>query len=576
MLVATTLGALALGALLTAALVSRPEAPLAETRLEVVTLATSDPWSFALAPDGRQLAFAGIAEGRSRLWLRSFDSDEAHALSGTDGASLPFWSPDGRSLGFFAGGELKRVEIDGGAVQSLASAVSGDGGSWGRDGTILFSPTRNEGIFAIAATGGAATRITEASQPEQQNHLAPHLLPDGRHYLYYVQGNADRRGIYVGEIGVAGSRRILDADAAAVSLASGYLLFVRQATLFAQPFDAARVELAGTPFPVAEGVMADAGTARVALAVSDSGVIAYRRGAAAAQSQLLWFDRAGRRLGNVGDRRSPPLRSPSMSPDGRRVAFYASVDGNTDVWLLDADRGVPTRFSFDPAFDNSPVWSPDGARIVFASGRSGVLDLYVKGASAGGPEELLLATPRNKVPTDWSRDGRFVLYRTTVESSFDIFAFSPTDTGEAIEVATTAFDEREPQFSPDGRWVAYQSNESGRFEVYVQPFPGPGGKSLVSVNGGAQARWRADGQELYYVSLDNRLMAATVDLGADGQSVAVGTPAPLFDVNPIGGAVDAVDTAQYVVSADGQQFLVNSVADSAPASITVLTNWTPR
>ena len=571
---AATAAAVALAAILAALLLRSPVPEAAETRLEIMTLPTGDPWSFAVAPDGRRLAFVGIAEGRSQLWLRPFDVDQPRPLPGTDGASLPFWSPDGRSIGFFADGQLKRLDVEGGAVRSLASAASGDGGAWGPDDTILFSPNRNSGIFSIAATGGVSTPVTELVVPQQQNHVSAQFLPDGRHFLYYVQATPEARGVYLAEIGAAGTRRLLDADAAAAYLAPGYLLFVRQATLYAQRFDVSTLELVAEPFAVAEGVMADAGASQVALSVADAGQIAYRLGTAAVQSQLVWYDRAGRQLGNLGDRRSPPLRSPSMSPDGRRVAFYMSTDGNTDVWLLDADRGVPSRFTFDAAFDNSPLWSPDGTSLVFASSRGGVLDLYRKGvAAAGGAEELLFASPSNKVPTDWSRDGRFVLYRTTLATGFDVLALSLSDGGPPVSVATTGFEEREAQFSPDGKWVAYQSNESGRFEIYVQPFPTSGGKSLVSTGGGAQVRWRADGRELFYLSFDNRLMAVPVELGADGQSVAVGTPAALFQANPLGGAVAPVDTTQYVVSPDGQQFLFNGVAETAPSAITILANW---
>ncbi len=568
--------ALAVLALATGFWALRPAPLPAELRLEVTTPPTVDPWSIAISPDGREVVFVALADGRSALWLRPLNADRPQPIPGTDGASFPFWSPDGRFIGFFADGYLQRVEIGGGAVERLAAATSGWGGTWNRDGTLLFAPNRASAIVSLAPSGATPTPVTRVERPQQQGHSSPEFLPDGRHFLYFAQGTPDARGIYLGELGNFTARRLLYADAKGAYVSSGYLLFVRGSTLYAQPFNVSRLELSEAPFVVAESVMADAGTNWTALSASVSGPIAYRLGAIP-ESQLVWFDRSGNRLQTVGERHRPAAWSPSISPDHRRVAMYRTAGGNTDIWVLDMDRGVPSRFTFDAAFDNTPIWSPDGVSIVFASGRDGPLNLYRKAVTGAADESPLLSSDRNKVPNDWSRDGRFLLYRVTGdESRYDLYALSMEGEHTSFGVATTDFDERDAQFSPDGKWVAYQSNESGRFEIYVQPFPGPGGKTLVSAGGGAQVRWNPDGRELFYVSLDGRLMAVPIELGSDGQSVSPDAPVPLFAALLRGGAEQVVEVAQYAVSQDGQRFLMNTDATASSSSITVVLNWAPQ
>ena len=568
--------ALAVLAMATGFWALRPAPRPAELRLEVTTPPTVAPWSIAISPDGREVVFVALADGRSALWLRPLNADRPQPIPGTDGASFPFWSPDGRFIGFFADGYLQRVEIGGGAVERLAAATSGWGGTWNRDGTLLFAPNRTSAIVSLAPSGATPTPVTRVERPQQQGHSSPEFLPDGRHFLYFAQGTPDARGIYLGELGNLTARRLLYADARGVYVSSGYLLFVRGSTLYAQPFNVSRLELSGAPFVVAESVMADAGTNWTALTASVAGPIAYRLGGGP-ESQLVWFDRSGNRLQTIGERHRPAAWSPSISPDQRRVAMYRAADGNTDIWVLDMDRGVPSRFTFDAAFDNTPIWSPDGVSIVFASGRDGALNLYRKAVIGAADESPLLSSDRNKVPNDWSRDGRFLLYRVTGdESRYDLYALSMEGEHTSFGVATTDFDERDAQFSPDGKWVAYQSNESGRFEIYVQPFPGPGGKTLVSAGGGAQVRWNPDGRELFYVSLDGRLMAVPIELGSDGQSVSPGAPVPLFAALLRGGAEQVVEVAQYAVSQDGQRFLMNTDATASSSSITVVLNWAPQ
>ena len=567
---------LAVLALVTVLWARRPAPQPAELRLEMTTSPTVDPWSIAVSPDGGEVVFVALSDGRSALWLRPLNADRPQPIAGTDGASFPFWSPDGRFIGFFADGYLQRVEVRGGAMERLAAATSGQGGTWNTDGTLLFAPNRASAIVSLATPGETPTPATRVERPQQLGHSSPEFLPDGRHFLYFAQGTPDARGIYLGELGNLTARRLLDADAKGVYVSSGFLLFVRGSTLYAQPFNVSRLELSGAPFVVAESVMADAGTNWTALSASVGGPIVYRLGAVP-ESQLVWFDRSGNRLQTVGERHRPAAWSPSISPDQRRVAIYRTAGGNPDIWVLDTDRGVPSRFTFDAAFDNTPIWSPDGVSIVFASGRDGPLNIYRKAVTGAADESPVLSSDRNKVPNDWSRDGRFLLYRVTGdESRYDLYALSMEGEHTSFGVATTDFDERDAQFSPDGKWVAYQSNESGRFEIYVQPFPGPGGKTLVSAGGGAQVRWNPDGRELFYVSLDGRLMAVPIELGSDGQSVSSDEPVPLFAALLRGGAEQVVDVAQYAVSQDGQRFLMNTDATAASSSITVVLNWAPQ
>jgi Tol biopolymer transport system component len=301
-----------------------------------------------------------------------------------------------------------------------------------------------------------------------------------------------------------------------------------------------------------------------------AGPIVYRVGLTGGQWQFVWFDRSGKESGRVAEPDAGNPQNPVLSHDGRRVAMNRTVNGNTDVWILDIDRGLFNRFTFDPAADGAPEWSPDGSRIAFNSNRSGVYDLYLKPATGAGTEQLILATPQNKAPVDWSQDGQLLLFRTPgLTTGFDLWALPMSGEGKPFPVVQTNFEERDAQFSPDGSWIAYQSNESGRTEVVMQAFPGPGGKHQISTDGGGQVRWRADGRELFYLAADGRLMAVPIRYSSDGKSVEPGAPAPLFATRT-GGA--ALNKQKYVVSKDGQRFLMSVVEETA-SPIAVILNW---
>ena len=528
--------------------------------------------SFALSPDGRQIVFVASGDGASRLWHRRLDTTSAQPLAGTEGASNPFWSPDNRSVGFFADSKLKRIDIGGGSPQTLTDA-SNRGGTWSSDGTILFTQNTVSPLSRISASGGQHVDVTKLDK--QNSHRFPQFLPGGRQFLFYAQGSPETAGIYLGSLDSSEIKRLAAADTAGVYSPDGWLLFIRAGTLLAQRLDLGRGELTGNPVTVADPVALDSGLNAGAFSVSASGLVAYRSGGAG-QRQLVWFDRSGKTLGTIGAPDANNLLAPILSPDGRRVAVARTVQGNTDIWLLDATRS--TRFTFDPSLDRFPIWSPDGSRVVFDSNRKGHRDLYVKSSNGAGSEELLLESAQDKGASDWSRDGRFLLYYSLdPQTAYDIWVLPMEGDRKPFVFLKTNFDERRAKFSPDGRWVAYMSNESGRYEIYVRPFNGNapgtsvGGQWQVSTSGGISPRWRADGKEVYYIAPDGKLMATPIT--ASGATVEPGSPVALFQTRIVGGGTDVTMGANYDVSVDGR-FLINTVLENTASPITLLQNWT--
>jgi serine/threonine protein kinase len=548
------------------------ELPAAEIRFDVNTPPTAEPASFAISPDGQRLVFSASNEGKSQLWVRPLDSVAAQPLAGTEGGQSPFWSPDSASLGFFADGKLKRIEILGGPPQVLANAAP-RGGAWNREGTILFAPGVGP-LFKVPATGGESVAVTRL-ETGQSAHLFPQFLPDGLHFIYFGFGGS-AQGIYTGSLDGGSSKRLASADVAAVVSSSGFLLFLRQTTLFAQPFDFKRQELSSNPFSVAEQVVIDQTRPRTPGFSAASGIVAYRTGSVGGGRQLTWLDRSGKTVGTIGAPDTAGLLDVELSPDGKRVAVYRRVNGNTDIWLIDTARGVPTRFTFDAAAEGWPLWSSDGSRVVFSSTRKGLESMYWKLSSGAGTDELLLESAPRKVPNDWSSDGRFLLFNSIdPQTGYDQWVLPFSGDKKPFPFLKTPFNEVLGQFSPDGKWVAYESDESGRFEIYVQPFPGPGAKFQISTNGGAQPRWNKNGKEVFYVSLDSKMMASPLKLSSDGQSLETGTPAALFPVRIAGGPL-VLDKQQYAVSSDGQRFLVNlTLEEDRTSPITLIYNWKP-
>jgi Tol biopolymer transport system component len=446
------------------------------------------------------------------------------------------------------------------------------GGTWGPDDTILFAASAVGPLVRVPASGGEPVVVTRL-EPGIPNHRFPQFLPGGWRFLFYVLGGPDVRGVYLGQLDDSGSRRLFDADSAA-RFVSGHLLFVRQGTLFAQRFDEQAGALKGAPVLLAEDVAIDQVSAsHAAVSASDAGPIVYRSSSAAGSRQFVWFDRSGRETGRAGDPRDG-VQASFLALDGRRVAVQRVVNANSDIWVLDLERGVFSRLTTDGSTDIHPVFAPDGRTIVFGSNRKGPFALYQKAATGTGEESLVLSSAgQNVTATDWSKDGRFLLYRTIdPKAGTDLWVLPMQGDRKPVPVAGTEFEEREGQFSPDGRWIAYQSNETGRFEIYVQPFPGPGGRVQVSSEGGAQVRWRPDGRELFYIALDGRLMAVPISFDRNSTEARAGTPVPLFATR-VGGAVQSNMVIQYAVSPDGRRFLMNTVTDDATAPITMILNW---
>jgi eukaryotic-like serine/threonine-protein kinase len=447
---------------------------------------------------------------------------------------------------------------------------------------ILFTPKPNSGLFRVPSTGGVSVQATNLGKNSAATHAFPVFLPDGRHFIYTVLGAGPAEsGIYAGSLDGKPSVRLLSDASNAIYAKpqspsrTGHLLVRRDNTLLAQSFDAAHLRVIGDLFPVAErvGVMGITAALFGAFSLSEGGTLAYGAGSAAT-IQLHWVDRAGKPIGSFGLPAS--YRRFRLAPGGKRIAFdSADQSGNQDVWVLDSTRGVTSRLTFDPAADNVPMWSPDGLRIVWASNRGGGYDLYTKSANGTGPEELLIQMGTgNGFATDWSRDGRFILYQRPGENTGqDLWVAPLLGDRKPFPYLETQFDEQEGRFSPDGKWIAYFSNESGRDEVYVQSFPLSGAKFQISRDGGTEPQWRSDGNELFYLTADRNLMAASVELSRSAsEPFQVGQPKLLLSVPPV--FSNGFARRSYAVSSDGQQFLITDAggAGSSPP-LTVVLNW---
>jgi Tol biopolymer transport system component len=526
-----------------------------------------------LSPDGRRLAF--IAQDTSssvRVWIRSLDGLTAVPLAGTDGATRPFWSPDGQWLAFLLGGKVRRVPVGGGPAVAIGDAPGGADGTWSSRGLIAFDGNPGDSIRSIPASGGAVRPLSGMDRKAlDSQHGWPFFLPDGRRFLYVSYPSAGLRNgrIRFARVGSFETRDLGSVDGRVEYAPEGYLVFPRENTLMAQPFDARSGRTTGDAVAIAEDVALGAGNGD--FSVSHNGVLVYRTQRSGEMTRLAWMSRDGRLLGDA----APPgaYTEVALSPDGRRVALVVEDPqrGTGDLWVRDLDRGVTSRLTFDEQEDINPVWSPDGERIAFASDRDGAFRTFVRLASGVGSEDTLGASPDPATgPTDWSRDGRsVVLRRRRTESLWDILLL-PSDGGAPPTVfLQTPFGEQMGCLSPDGRWMAYMSDESGRSQIYVRPASGSGGKWQVSVDGGAFPQWSRGGRELFFVAADQTLMAAPV---APGDAFVSGTPARLFRLPPLEVRYGGY---RYAVAPDGQRVLVTlPIAADRPARFTVVENWT--
>jgi len=524
----------------------------------------------ALSPDGTQIVFSAGDEHTEAWYLRSLDSVEIKRLPGAEGASGPFWSPDGRFIAFWNRGNLKKLDLISGSATEICEVSTGyGGGSWNREGTILFS---SAGLKRVSASGGVPVQVTRRdSSKSETSHLWPSFLPDGDHFLFTISASRPEiRGIYLGSLTSAEVKRILPDDSNAQYSSAGYVVFGRNNSLMAQPFDVKSLRFSGDPFPIADNVAVLSNSNNNNRPSADSvagGSLVYRVGSGLSETQLEWRDRQGNRAGTVG----PPAdySNPALSPDGRILAVGRRdpATRTRDIWLFDLARGTSTRLTFDPADDFSPVWSPDAQRVMFTSDRKGHRDLWQKAASGVGQEELVLESAADKSLEDWTRDGRYLVFNSLVPGARrEIWAMPLAGDRKPFAIITGQGVIVEGHVSPNGKWIAYNSNESGQTEIYVQNFPPAGGRWQISTDGGSQPTWNANGKELFYLS-NSKLMS--VDVKTDGASFEAGTPRFLFEV-PFGNLLRNA----YAVSPDGQKFLVNTRVQTAGAlPMTVVLNW---
>ncbi len=521
----------------------------------------------AVSRDGRRIAFVAQQKGGKRLlWVRQLDVLAAQPLTGTDEATSPFWSPDGRYLGFFADGKLKKIAATGGPAIPLCDAPDNRGGTWNQDGVIIFSPGVDRGLLKVSAAGGVPVPVSVLPNGEL-GHGRPMFLPDGRHFLYrltaFATDSIAERPIYVSELGADGRTVLLKSDTGNFFYSNGHLLFLRGTTLMAQPFDVRRLELVGEPFPIAEQVRV--ATNFNVFAASESGLVVYQSASVSTLSQLTWFDRSGKQTEVVGE--PGTYRSPRLSPDGKRVVVESTdSSSNRDLFVIDLARQMSTRFTFDAVPDNGPVWAPDGSRIAWVSGR-----LLLQKSSSGGEKDATLAAVSGGgwAVDDWAQDisGPAYLEHTgsppyglwVVPSPGNVKPRQIIDAPPGGRALTQA------RVAPNGHLVAYVTFESGKSEVYVQNLSPPVAKSQISVGGGLHPTWRGDGKELFYLGLDGKLMAVPITIGP---KLVAGVPKALF-APPV-----AVLPGQYDVTSDGQRFLVNTVVqESVSRPFTVVVNW---
>jgi Tol biopolymer transport system component/predicted Ser/Thr protein kinase len=530
----------------------------------------------ALSPDGRTAAFVASGNGKNGLWVRPLDGTAARLLPGTEGAAYPFWSPDGKSIAFFTAVKLRRVELMGGSPLAICDAFAARGGAWSSDGQIVFGRSTS-GLFRVPASGGTPLPLTTLDAGEV-SHRWPQVLPGGR-FLYWVRSDKEENtGIYVSSLAKPAERvRLATTDSNALYApgndGKSYLLWQRGGTLFAQEVNADTLKLAGEPHFVADPVATVGITGQMNAAVSASGLLLYS--ASNTSSQFTWLDRRGEPLSVLGE--PGQYDAYRLSPDGHRVAVSRAMTGNSDLWLLEVERGVSSRFTSNSGNNNFPVWSPDGRTIMYTRFGSG--NLFRKDSSGAGSEQRVTQSPNIQDATDWSRDGRFILYfETDPHTLRDLWILDVTPDGRLAANAEpkpylrTPFNEGWGRFSPEAppRWVAYQSDETGRYEIYVRAFPEPHGATRVSTGGGQYPQWGpqvgAAGRELFYLSPDYKLMAVSLKLGAG--SVKPSAPQELFPL-----PADDIGWPPYDTAPDGKRFLVRATPQQAAQPLTVIVNW---
>jgi Tol biopolymer transport system component/tRNA A-37 threonylcarbamoyl transferase component Bud32 len=559
---------LAITTALAVAYFSRSEPSVHAARLALTAPErTTFPHDVRISPDGLHVAFVATnSDGRRQLWLRALDADQLELLTGTEDAVSPFWSPDSRSIGYFANGKLYKIDAAHGRPQQLCDVREDRGGAWSHDGVILFSGP--DGLHSVSAQGGTPALVTKVDAKEEA-HRWPYFLPDGRHFLFLADAQTtENHHIRVGSLDSQETQVLFGAVTRIVYAPPGYLLYVNQGALVAHPFDARSLKMTGDPITVAEHIAEVGPNHEFDFSVSENGVLAYQVGSQ--KSQLVWYDRAGKKLESLGEPDS--YASISLSPDGTRaVAGLLDPDGRqSDVWLLGLARGAKARLTFNPESDGDPVWSPDGKRIAFSSNRlgDGHIHLYNTSANGTGDDQLLLTASADDIPTSWSHDGKNILFmRFAGDGSTSVWLFSIDEHQAKPLLRSPSFDQGAPAFSPNGRFIAYDSTESGRLEVYVQTFPLSAQKWVISSAGGTLPRWRADGRELFYITEDGKLMSAELKSDSSFENVVT---KQLFQTD-----IKRAPGYPFAVTPDGSRFLLNSPAEANnPAPMIVVLNWT--
>ena len=536
---------------------------------------------FAVSPDGSQIAYVAIARpeneeaaaGSNSIWICDLALPEPRQLASTDGDAFPFWSPDGRWLGFFADDKLNKIEARGGPVVPLCEATDGRGGTWNDAGIIIFQRAWSEGLMKVPAGGGTPEPVTTLDKDRfDVAHRWPQFLPDGRHFLFYVVSTtnpvtSEHSGIYVGSLDSNESRLLLQSESRAL-YARGHLLYRVGSTLMAHPFDASNQRFTADSTPLATDIPGGAvswGGAQ--FGTSEADVLVHMRGAGAARTLLNWRDRNGKVLNTVGD--PAGYWEPRLSHDGTRIAVAVGQDVG-DIWIYDLERDMRTRFTFDPADDRTPLWAPDDGQLAFTSARIATGEIYVRPTSGQGDARLLFTADVQVQLTDWSSDGRLILFNRINPGGggSDIWALD-MQTSEAMSVLTGKWFE-DARLSTDGEWLAFSSDESGRQEIYVQSFPEASGRWMVSNDAGpgpaSRPTWRSDIRELYYLR-----GGAVVAVPVTGDATfSFGTPKTLFSMSV------TTASADYEVSKDGQRILTNELppTDRSNAGARLIQNWT--
>lgn len=539
-------------------------------------------WSggVAISPDGKRIAFVGKKpdSNQEMLWIQALDSGAANLIPGTEGAGFPFWSYDSRYVGFFAGGKMQKIPADGGPPQTICQAKDARGGAWNQEDTILFTPTPGDGLFRVSAAGGTPTPVTELdTRGGELSHRWPVFLPDGKHFLFWLQGAkvAADGAIYVGSLDSKQRRLLVASESSGAYAEPGYLLFVREGALLAQKLNLRSLQLEGDAQPVAAHVGVNTTVFRSIFAASATGRLVYLEGGISAGHRLLWYGRDGK-PGPAVVQGEEQYRNPALSPDGKRLAVSVVTSSSQDIWIFDLVRQTRSRLTFSQGRSLHPTWSPDGRWIYYSAFRSGRTYMYRRLSDGTGEEETILTGGgvRLALPNSISNDGKYLAYEQIMDSeheksarNYDLFALPLFGERKPIPQVLSPFLKVWPEFSPDGKWLAYASEETGRLEIYVKPFPGPGGKYQVSTGGGDNPKWSRDGRELFFSSDVGEVMV--VDVRESGAALQLSTPRPVLKAPMVGGP-----EGPFVVSPDGKRFLVNQMgSDTVRLPLTLLTNW---